>query len=255
MAWINGLVQDHDNYCQTSNISRTLVGHGTLDHSDVVGSIACRRCSNYIFILGLSHSLNWLGKDNCKTRWETCKFGDLLCLILEVWWHTASARELPQFCPDVRYFHLLLLDVDCLVPILWWCVNHRSLFHSHSAARPTSTTEIQINLPTFVMKCLVSLIPHPQNPAPHKTLTLIHTTNQKPVLDVTHTAIYGIKFTTAGLQCNKYILKRKISMQSSQQQIRGTKIPLVTPHVANSPQQSQKSFCIWAQPMRDDVTL
>ena len=31
-------------------------------------SIACRRCSNYIFILDLTHGLNGLSKDNCKTR-------------------------------------------------------------------------------------------------------------------------------------------------------------------------------------------
>ena len=34
-------------------------------------SIACRRCSNYIFILDLTHGFNVLGKDHCKTRRET----------------------------------------------------------------------------------------------------------------------------------------------------------------------------------------
>ena len=45
-------------YPQTSHMSRSLVGNNIVDHSDVVGaslrcswSIACRRCSNYIFIL------------------------------------------------------------------------------------------------------------------------------------------------------------------------------------------------------------
>ena len=46
-------------------------------------SIACRRCSNYIFILDWIHGFNRLGKDNCKTGRETLKFWDLLCLILE----------------------------------------------------------------------------------------------------------------------------------------------------------------------------
>ena len=48
-------------------------------------SIACRRCSNYIFILDLTHGFNWLGKDNCKIRRETFKFWDLMFLILEIW--------------------------------------------------------------------------------------------------------------------------------------------------------------------------
>ena len=46
-------------------------------------SIACRRCSNYIFILNLTPGFNGLGKDNCKMRRETFKFWNLLPLILE----------------------------------------------------------------------------------------------------------------------------------------------------------------------------
>ena len=37
-------------FCQTSNISGTLVGNKIVDHSDW-WNIACLRCSNYIFIL------------------------------------------------------------------------------------------------------------------------------------------------------------------------------------------------------------
>ena len=48
-------------------------------------SITCRRCSNYIFILGLTPGFSGLGTDNCKTEWETFKFWDSVCLILEVW--------------------------------------------------------------------------------------------------------------------------------------------------------------------------
>ena len=44
-------------------------------------SIACRRCSNYIFILDLTPGFIGLRKDNCKTRREAFKFGDLVCLI------------------------------------------------------------------------------------------------------------------------------------------------------------------------------
>ena len=35
--------------------------------------IACQHCSNYI-IRDLTPSFNGLGKDNCKTKWETFKF-------------------------------------------------------------------------------------------------------------------------------------------------------------------------------------
>ena len=48
-------------YRKTSNKRRTLVG-------------PCRHCSNYIFILDLTHSFNGLGKDNCKTRRESFMF-------------------------------------------------------------------------------------------------------------------------------------------------------------------------------------
>ena len=74
-------------YRQTSNISHTSVGNKIVDHSDVVGAAptSCRRCSSYIFILNLTPGFNGLGIDNCKTRWETLKFGDLVLLILEIW--------------------------------------------------------------------------------------------------------------------------------------------------------------------------
>ena len=55
-----------NNYSPTSNIS------------------ACRRCSNYIFIIHLTPGFNGCGKDNCKMRWETFKFGNLVRLILDI---------------------------------------------------------------------------------------------------------------------------------------------------------------------------
>ena len=45
--------------------------------------VACRRCSNYIFVLELTPGFNGLSKDNCKARRETFKFLDLVRLILE----------------------------------------------------------------------------------------------------------------------------------------------------------------------------
>ena len=72
-------------YPQTSDIRHTLVGNKIVDHPDVVWSIACWRCSNYIFILDLTLGFNGLSRDNCKTRWEIFKCWDLVWLILEVW--------------------------------------------------------------------------------------------------------------------------------------------------------------------------
>ena len=46
--------------------------------------VACRRCSNYIFILDLTPGFNGWGKDDCKTRRKSFKFGDLVRLILEI---------------------------------------------------------------------------------------------------------------------------------------------------------------------------
>ena len=50
-------------------------------------SIACRRCTNYIFIVHLTLGFNILRKDNCKPRWETFKFEHLVHLVLEILWY------------------------------------------------------------------------------------------------------------------------------------------------------------------------
>ena len=60
-------------------------------------SIACRRCSNYIFILNLTPGLNGLGKDDGKTRREIIMFGDSVHLILENWWYFNT--------PGITRFH------------------------------------------------------------------------------------------------------------------------------------------------------
>ena len=41
-------------------------------------------CQNVIFILNLTPGFNGLAKGNCKTRWQSLKFPDLVCLILEI---------------------------------------------------------------------------------------------------------------------------------------------------------------------------
>ena len=64
-------------YCQTSNIRCTLVGDQIVD-SDVAGAspvgAAPTTSSFSTWTPGL---MDW-GEDNCKTRWETFKFLDLM---------------------------------------------------------------------------------------------------------------------------------------------------------------------------------
>ena len=47
-------------------------------------SIACQRCSNYIFILYLTPGFKRLGKNKCKTRRESFMFWGSVHLILEI---------------------------------------------------------------------------------------------------------------------------------------------------------------------------
>ena len=47
-------------------------------------SIACRRCSNYIFILHWTLGFNIWCEDNCKPSRETLNFRDLVRLILDI---------------------------------------------------------------------------------------------------------------------------------------------------------------------------
>ena len=76
---------DDDQHHQVSNIRRTLVGYKIVDHSDVVGASpvgAAPTTSSF------STGFIGLGKDNCQTRQETIKFGDLVRLILDILWYT-----------------------------------------------------------------------------------------------------------------------------------------------------------------------
>ena len=75
-------------YCQTPHMRARSVGNRIVDHSDVVGAwpvSAAATTSSFSTsdLVGFSG----LGKDNCKTWWETFKFGDSVWLILEVWWY------------------------------------------------------------------------------------------------------------------------------------------------------------------------
>ena len=68
-------------YRQVSNIKGTLVWQLNCWSLRYCWSIACRRCSNYIFILDLTPGFDGLGKGDCKTRWESFKFEELVRLI------------------------------------------------------------------------------------------------------------------------------------------------------------------------------
>ena len=88
-------------YRKTSNISSTLVCNKIVDNSDVVGaSIACRRCSKYIFILNLTPGFNGLSDDNCKRIQETFKFWDLVELMLEGLRYTVSCYNGVYYSQD-----------------------------------------------------------------------------------------------------------------------------------------------------------
>ena len=75
--WSGGV----DKYCKTSNISRTLVGDKIIDPSDVVGASPVGAAPT---TSSLSTWLQWIGKDNCKTRREPFKFWDLMRLVLDM---------------------------------------------------------------------------------------------------------------------------------------------------------------------------
>ena len=73
------------NYHQISNIRHAFVGNLSYWSLRCSWNIACWHCSNYIFILDLTHGFYIVNKGNCKTRRETFKFWDSVQLILEFW--------------------------------------------------------------------------------------------------------------------------------------------------------------------------
>ena len=73
-------------YCKVSNISRTLVGNKLVESLRCSWSIACRHCSNYIFMIDLTPGCKWLGKDNGNMRQESFQLWDYVRLILKSLW-------------------------------------------------------------------------------------------------------------------------------------------------------------------------
>ena len=76
-------------------------------------SIACRYCSNYIFILGLTPGFNGLGKVNCKTKRETSKFWNLVSYIRGLTVNTIN--KIAGCPPKPMIFHLLTLQNQDMV--------------------------------------------------------------------------------------------------------------------------------------------
>ena len=100
-------------------------------------SIACRRCSNYIFILNLTPGFNGLGKDNYKMRREALKFWNWVCLIFET----------------LRYLYLgtasqLTYDLGCSGERGDWTVPRRTDHRSYQ-------NEVWITTPNFAHEKLL----------------------------------------------------------------------------------------------------
>ena len=58
ITWHHMVLPGHNGYRKTSNIRHTLTGNEIVESLRCSWSIACRRCSNYIFILDLTNT--WL---------------------------------------------------------------------------------------------------------------------------------------------------------------------------------------------------
>ena len=81
----------HSNYRKISNIRRTVVCNKNCRSLRCSWSIACRRCSNYIFIFGSTSGFKVFGKDSHKTVRETFKCWDLVRLILKTWRYVSGS--------------------------------------------------------------------------------------------------------------------------------------------------------------------
>ena len=61
-------------------LRQTFIGKQLVAHSDVVGASPVGAAPTTIFIVDLTPGFNGLGKDNCKTRPESFKFWNLVCI-------------------------------------------------------------------------------------------------------------------------------------------------------------------------------
>ena len=83
LLFISLYLQVGDYCCQTSNIKHTLVCNKIVDHSDVVGQALL----NLQLHSRLNTWLQWIGQRQLQDEIKTFKPGDLVCLILGVWWY------------------------------------------------------------------------------------------------------------------------------------------------------------------------
>ena len=72
-------------------------------------SIACRRCSNYIWVIYLTPVFNGLGKDNCKTRCETFKWNFTVCVFRNVE-NISIIQIFEKVIPDIVSSHFESYD-------------------------------------------------------------------------------------------------------------------------------------------------
>ena len=117
-------------YRQVSNIRHTLIGNKICRSLSSSWSIACQRCSNYIFILNLTPGFIGLGKDNCNTRGEPFKFGDFVRLKLEILWYVIHNSLSPGDISRLHRLRWILLDmlVSCLMAPSHYL---NQLYHTH----------------------------------------------------------------------------------------------------------------------------
>ena len=118
----------HLNYCKVSNIRCTLVGNYYVNCWSLrcSWSIACQRCSNYIFILNLTSGFNGLGKDNYQMRREAFKFWDLVRLILETLRYTSQNWVISDF------LHVWHSAITCF--IINWMLSSKLQWHLNQNA-------------------------------------------------------------------------------------------------------------------------
>ena len=103
-------------YRQVSNIRRHFSRQLNCWSLSCCWSIACQRCSNYIFILYITPGFNGLVKDNCKTRQESFKFWDLVHLILENLRYVHCGLVTPYGIRHLRPHSSRSRHAACLVP-------------------------------------------------------------------------------------------------------------------------------------------
>ena len=98
-------------YHKTSYIRRTLGGNNCRSLK-CSWSIACRRCSNYIFVLHLTFGLKGFGKERRKAVRESFKYSDLVRLVLETWRY-AQVAGMCWLCMETT---IITYGGSCL----WW---------------------------------------------------------------------------------------------------------------------------------------